>query len=713
MEKIVDSSCFLCKRFTKCSKPKTAICEKFVEYDITKIQKLVDDYEEEYIETEDERVLDLIQIYNTALEGTELVSSSKVLEYLKSLPKANSFLEFATDKKFLNITPFVSQLVYGTKLFQDYCPNCSDIDYLENFAVDDTIRSFKNKICTFVQERCPNCGKYKIDFVKQGLLFDAHELVAVVGQRGGKTASIGGMLTPYIVHRMLCLGNVIEVYKLLDASILTGTFTGVTFNQAKNQGYDTFLGAVDKSPWFINFHQKLDEIKEKLNLPTPLYKKGRLELKYNYHRLRIAPETPDKKILRGYTRFFATCDELGWWPNDPDKVKTAQEIYTSLNRSLTTVRNAQWRLFLKGFTQIPTAYMLNISSPSAYNDPIMTLLRKSEKSDLMVGFHYATWEVNPELPPDSPDIKEAFLLDPVLAKRDYGAEPPIADNAFFTNYEIFEGCYSKFNGTAQLIQKKLEFKNKKETYAILNYITPNQNSSILALDAGRNNNSFAFAIGYLKKLKNDSIVPFISHIGEIIPSPGEPINFYMVYENVFRKIFENVNIKIVAADRWNSVKILDDLAAEYGVTKNIYSLKLKDFYNLKESIYSKEIRLPLPTNTIDEIMEYNTHDYPMCFKGKPENHLMLQFLTVRESVKNLEKGDGLTDDLFRAVALCFSQLLDGENRFVLNGIEEDFGQRPAELGIYLSNASGGNTSQAEQVFLNREGKALGFYKRYR
>ena len=252
-----------------------------------------------------------------------------------------------------------------------------------------------------------------------------------------------------------------------------------------------------------------------------------------------------------------SIDEIGHFNNTVgnDKVKmNANEVYVALERSLLTIRASSTRLLAKGFNDIPTGQFLNISSPFSVRDKVMELLRASINSKKIYGLQKATWELNPTITYD--DLKSEFDKDEVTAWRDYGAQPPLQSNAFISNEDAVEECIGKRKNGIKLSMAQHKFKNgDAERYAKVLSVSQNVKPSVLAFDAGHVNNSWAFVCGHMDD--DDNFVATI--VAEVMPVPGTPLNFTLIYENVIKEIIESQNVVLVTADRWNSIKILSDI----------------------------------------------------------------------------------------------------------------------------------------------------------
>lgn len=580
--------------------------------------------------------------------------------------KAPNFYTWCTSKKFLGIKPFVPQAMIGTMLFGDWCPDCSDSDYVKfEYAATDSLVKFEKKVCLLEHGKCPSCNKTRLNFYAKRKLNYYTELALVAGQRSGKSAVLG-MLFTYLTHRQLKLERPVEVYRLLPSEVLHCTFVALTYAQAKDTLWGPFHGNMLDSPWFKEYHAMLDDVGARTG--EEIYKLKDTFILYNHRRLFIYPAGPDKRVLRGRTRYGAAIDELGWFPNDASAANNvkmnAKEVYTALKNSLQTVRNAAKPIIKTGFYDVPPSYFMNISSPSSVRDMIMELYRESQHATHILGLKRATWEMNPVM--RKKDLEQEFANDPIKLQRDFGADPPITNNPFISIEETVSQCFNKRPNPLALNYKigKSKEGNPICTFAEIAKVKEGYNPSVLAIDAGYSNNSFAFAIGHRSE-KNGW--PVISLVGEVIPKPGLPINYSRLYSQILAPLIEARTVVVCAADRWNSLKLMSDMSNDHGVETVIYSLKYVDMQMFKSYMEDKQTLIPKPeSESIKEILEYDQSAYPHCFKHRPVDHFVLQLLTVQDTGNGVIKGDNLTDDIARASMLCFKILTDEKYDEYLN-----------------------------------------------
>lgn len=600
-----------------------------------------------------------------------------------NIPRAENFYEFCMGEEFLNSPPYLEQALIGIRFMAEYCPRCSDLDWMseEGHEATDGLPAFEKHVALLENGVCPHCGATKSELIQSKELNFYNELAICAGQRSGKSA-VTTMIAAYVLHRFLMIGKPTELFGIRPNEILHGTFLALTLGQAKENLWDPFYGYITESPWFKNYHKFLRYYERK-------YGEQFLKLKdtfilYRHRNMLWYPATPDKRTLRGRTRIFGAIDELGWFDanRDSNKVKdNAHEVYKALSNSLATARQSENRLVKSGYDQALTGYMVNVSSPSSIRDKITELVRLSQGSKKLLGLHRPTWKMNPNLPFDSDIIQEEYRKDPVGAARDFGAEPSLGSHPFISNRKRIEETVREAG--QNFVKYKLvtaregvgKEATKHRTAEILG-VKRDQQISVMALDAGVVNNSFALSVGSLYEG-----VPVIDCLVEIIPLPGVPVSFSSVYSDVIIPLCEKRNVRILLADRWNSIKLLEDARRELvdadgepllQVARQ-YSLKYTDMYAVKDAIDLNMFKIPrCEVTDVKSILEHDPDDYPKVFEHRPVEHLLLQFATIQDAAKKMVlKGDGFTDDLWRSSALCYWGLTNPDYQEILQTKAEE------------------------------------------
>lgn len=644
----------------------------------------------------DEQEIDIARTIREVVDSKILVPRDMKIDD-SGIPVAKNIVEWCTKDKFSMINgerPYIEQIIWGIISFNEWCPRCTDVEYLfDTHKVDDTYRKLERKVAMLENGVCPHCHWGRSKLIAKGKMKLIQELAVCAGQRSGKSMSIAGYFAPYLTHRLLKLQNPNAVYGLKTGTMLHCTFVALTYAQAKDTLWQNFYATLTESAWFKEYHSMLNHYGDKYG--EKLLKFNDTYVAYPCRGLMAYPAGPDKRVLRGRTRYFTAVDEVGYFDSNRDtkKVKdNAHEVCGALDRSLLTVRGAAESLLRDGHDDVYPGYAMNVSSPSHRNDMIMTLLRRAENSDTMYGAHRPTWEVNPTLPRNGATIREAFRTDPLNAERDYGAIPPLASNPFLQNLSEIENCQGPKSNPLTLRRRVINSKKRGEsfTWAEVKKCKKGKYPTMLALDAGYTNNSFSGAIGrYDDKLNGVRV----ECLFEVIPELGAPLNHAKIFEELILPVMEARNVRIMLADRWNSIKLLQDAKLqrpELEVAAQ-HSLKYKDIFNIKTLIQQGTLIVPaIERGSFKECVEFDDEHYPMCFNNQPASHLLMQMATVKDTGKMIDKADGYTDDLFRATALLNWGLHEEEYQELLSMAPMDMtATRPIAIGASRLYSGGG------------------------
>ncbi|HWY36707.1 MAG TPA: hypothetical protein VNX68_18830, partial [Nitrosopumilaceae archaeon] len=666
------TNCLNCKLFNKCDDPKKNwkyVCQKFKSlaktndlstFDIVKFARKRSD--------EDEASLDFSRMIERMIAQE---SSSPLPPDLRiddgDLPLAKNFFEFSTSDKFLNIKPYPKQLEAAIHLFAEWCPNpkCTDLDYVFNIPKRANYDDILDRVQLLEYGRCPKCKARKSELYRDNKLKVPVELAGLVGQRGGKTAC-SSMLSEYQLHRYLKLPNASKAFGLLENDELQGSYVAQTWEKAKEKLYVPLYNCLTNTPWFKQYNEMLDHYSERYS--EKLYRINELFASYRVRKLSIRPMGPDKRKLRGDTAFNSILDELGWFDasegNEKKIKQSSSEIYTAMRNAFRTLRAGYYRLLKRGYDNMPPPIFCCISSPSSKRDQIVKNYERSKTSRYIFGQHYASWEYNPTL--TRRDFDDDFATDESKAWRDFGAVPPNSAMPYISDIDDLVGIVNRrLRNTVSLSPRTVVSGSGREMRSgKLRFHTSDQNKRLLAIDPGYSGNSFACVAGYLD---SDTNRPVFDTMIEIQPTPECPINYNDIYENILGPLTDKLNIKMWVTDRWQNLKLLHDAEADYGVATEQYTVRYSDFESIRQDVYENYITIPKPEMKKAKIELAGEQDYPHGFIHAPVAHLIYQFITVRDIVKSVEKGDGTTDDLFRALVTAYSFIIDAEYKEFCTG----------------------------------------------
>jgi hypothetical protein len=622
-------------------------------------------------------------------ELSSLGDDTSALDFLddRDFPLAPNWLSFCLD--YAGVEPFPKQIEHGLTFFNDRCSYCSNPDYEELY--DETLGNILDNIVLLEYGKCPKCKKNRSQMVKKEQdLYWFEELVGVAGQRSGKSEE-DAMLAAYVWHWYTKLpGLPSRYFGLLGSTRLHMTFTALTFDQAKKDLWDPFSSYIRDSRWFKDYHTFLDSKCAEMGIES-VCKIGENHILYRHKNIQAAPASPDKRTLRGPTRFFSSVDELGWFTGGKHAVKiNPDEIYTPLNNSLKTIRTAARRLRKRTKAyHVPTAYAVNISSPSSARDGIMRLLYKSKRIKTMYSFHLPTWEMNPNYTRE--DFDDDFEKDPIAARRDFGAMPPLSSSPFLSDPNLLRGRIKKSKKNC-LRYTLVEVKNSaggRYISAILKAIRPVRRPMLLGIDAGYSGNHFGIILTSYDNAGN----VVLEGVAEVKPLPGRPVHFNHVYKKLILPILKTQDIIMVLIDRWQSIAIQSRIEDELDIECVRHSLKYAELELVRSFILGEKVLFPEPeVDSWDDIVK-GVEDYEEFFLGRPISHFLLQLVTVQDSGRRIEKSEDVEDDLFRAYALCvrFIQDEDIRIRLMTFGDSLPYGERSV-VGICQQYSSGMRTS---------------------
>ena len=608
-----------------------------------------------------------------------------IVTYLKQ----KNFIEWTTGKDFLNIQPFAKQLQIGLHAFAEFCPNkkCTDLSYVYDIPKKDSLDSILERVSVLEHGVCPNCHYRKSEMFADGFKIP-NELDLLIGQRSGKSAATV-MIASYTLHGYLKLQNAPQAFGLLANETLEGTLVALTATKARDLLYSKLEGYLRDAPWFKQYHNMLDSYGKQYG--EELYRVRDMFASYRCRSLMVKAVDPDMRKLRGASRFFGAIDELGWFlsGSKTNAVKfDAEEIVKSMENQFLTVREGYYDLLKQGMDGVITPMLCYISSPSSKKDLMVKAYQESLDSDTAVGFNYATWEFHPKFSKKTKFIAKKMRTDPIEAMRDFGAVPPNSSAPFISDIDHCKRIVEKTRlNTIRCVSKDIVVPGGKiMRTGDLRIIAPKDNNKrIMALDCAFSNNSFAVVLGYFDEVLHRCI--FDTWL-EIQNTKESELNLNAVADDVIAPLCEHFNVGIIVADRFQSNKLIHDIQNDFQIPGEIYSVKYKDFNDFKQDVLNSNITIPKPEMTPREIEETGGDNYPHNFRKAPVAHFLHQLITVQDMKKEVLKGEGYTDDLFRAAVLAYSYLIDPNYQEYCSGKNQTFVQKPAYIsGVVTSRGS--------------------------
>jgi len=585
-----------------------------------------------------------------------------------------NWIEWVRGHSFLNIDPFPRQIELCTNFLGEFCPHCTNPKYLtshERFGhkqltieVDEPLPEILDNVVFLVEGICPKCRARRNEMLKSGDIQHFTNMNGCAGMRSSKTVMGGGLLATYQLVRFLRLPSPSSYFGLMDNQMLHCTFVALTAGQAYDTLWQAFYDRIDNSPWFREYHAFLTS--EGQRLSKDLFDLKDTFLWYGHKRIAASFCGPDIRTIRGRTRIFTGMDEKGWFDVQSEsttmssKVRmNAQETHEALVKSLQTIRSASLKLRETENENAPDGLNVDVSSPSSLNDAIMVGLREANKKPSTFAWHYATWEVNPNITLDS--LKDE-MVNQVIFDRDYGGIPPLGANQFISDTRAVEKLQNGENQKQYISWVRRyntdEFGDKTMYLEVQPVVTEKRRPRILTVDTGFSNNSFAVELwSYDVQLKK----PVCDLALECMPEENEgervTINFPLMFEYTIIPLVKAFNVIMAGYDRWNSIDQVQRLRKDFGVEALQLSLKKADFDMVRSNLLDGMSWLPQGEVDLDTVRRSDKQFMEMV-KDIPVTHLLLQILTVREAGRKVIKPINGTDDLWRCLCLALAIILD-------------------------------------------------------
>ncbi len=526
---------------------------------------------------------------------------------------APNVLVWCADKRFLGMKPYAKQAEILLHLFEDYCARCSDMSYLMDIPTSDPIEQIMAKVALLDFGVCPHCGFTRAEGRASKAFHDPLELIAVIGQRAGKSA-LTAMSISYLIHRNLHLTSPWKVYNLTPGQVIDFTVVATTVGQSEKTLWSAFKGMFSQSHWFKAYKAACDEEGKRHGVKETI-KVGETFLFFDHKGILVYFAANNPSSLRGTTRFGAAIDELGWFgeaePGSQKVRSNGPETYSALNNACLTLRTAVDNQIKKNpTTNLPIPIMFNISSPRAMNDPIMTVFRDRAGDPRVIRRHWSTWEVNPNL------SREALARELATSNgvRDFAAQPPITDDPLVPKTHIVTDCFKNPLATdarygplivpsaighvddlevpsgrltASYITAGLQEQNtvKLPSYGYLKDLEHSDpeaweglgplqavfkdlisrpapgRAHIMGVDLGTKNNALAVVCGYLSTDNSKFITDFAL---EVKPSVTRSVNVADVFDKLMVPLVERLNVVAVFYDTWQSVHQIQSLSQKFG-----------------------------------------------------------------------------------------------------------------------------------------------------
>lgn len=599
---------------------------------------------------------------------------------LGDMPRAANVIEFCFDARFLAYTAYAWQMKVAVELFAEWCTNCSDRQWLadlgpsgdvDHLPLDATLQTFLSKVQLYQFGVCPVCKGKRND--QHGADNLPYEMLACVGQRSGKSILAGGIIANYILHRYLVMRNPSRAYNVVPGQPVYMTFTARTLGQAMETLWDAFSSAHVRAPWFMQYHDMLRaRAADKGIDPDLLFAVKNTYVWYGTKMITVKCEAPDGGTMRGRTRIGSFIDELAFFGSGDTKKANGPEVYAALKNALYTVRTAADKLAVHDPNTLQ-GIMVNVSSPTSVYDPLMTLLRESQKDERVVRLHKATWEVNPNYTRASLRGEEAKNYATFM--RDFGAVPPLSDSPFLDNVSLIDRCVmdgqqgrTKFTPhirtTPTIVTDAM---GSRYVGVKLDSFQASPFPYVIALDAGEVGNHFAVGLYHMEP-GDEATQDYVRVAGLVDlaphPDPANGDTMRIHFESVFNLVTEicaKARVVAVLMDRWQSTAFAQRLR-DLKINAEQVSTVGAHLQAVRSRVNAGGLRIPCVEKTnVHELQPENGIDLQLY----PYAHFVLQLKTVREIGIKVTKPLKGEDDMFRTFVLANAYMEKHREKFLV------------------------------------------------
>ena len=244
-----------------------------------------------------------------------------------------NWFEWCFDRNFLNVTPFPKQVEICVNFFGQFCPRCTDPQFMETDKlghrrlliepVDCSLGAIQERIVFLQNGVCPRCHVQKPELLAKKELNHYYNLCGAAGMRSSKTVMTAGLIGTYQLARMLLIPSPSKYFGLLEDQTLHGTFCAITAGQAYETLWQAFKDRIGTAPWFQQYHAFLGAEALRLN-KEKFYEVKDTFVWYAHKKLSCSYSGPDIRTIRGRTRFM--CVEGKTLVYTKDGIFTMKEL---------------------------------------------------------------------------------------------------------------------------------------------------------------------------------------------------------------------------------------------------------------------------------------------------------------------------------------------------------------------------------------------------
>lgn len=256
----------------------------------------------------------------------------------------------------------------------------------------------------------------KLQKRERGCKFRFSELTLVLGRRSSKTV-MSSIIACYELYKLLVLngGDPYTYFQIPSEHKIAVINVATSREQAKIL-FSEVESRIRNSPFFANriAASSMTEIKLFTDMDLKKIEAGTGNIKVNGS-VSVLCGHSNPKSLRGYAVFCLIFDEIAFY-DEGGKV-SARDFYNALQPSV--MEFATSAIDGKSY-----GVVVEISSPGPTSGFFYKLWSDSQKEDFMLSFKTPTWDFNPKMPYDHPELLRLKERDPENFAVEFGAEWP-------------------------------------------------------------------------------------------------------------------------------------------------------------------------------------------------------------------------------------------------------------------------------------------------
>lgn len=420
--------------------------------------------------------------------------------------------------------------------------------------------------------------------------------IIAIGQGGGKNKYIIAPVTLYLAYKIANMKDPHHYFSRFFPKPISNTIkfemsnsSMVAAAQAKNVHFSNMQALLqecrddDGQNWFAKYcgmdirPEGIGDIKsKKIEIPTVA---GHAPI--IMHSLDSKPES-----MEGLSLILFIIDE-------PSRANSAASL-------------ADCELLWKsGLGNLNTRFPRRIGKAVAFSylntseyDFTYSSLEKAKKELELLGsrvtytVNLSTFETNPNASLDDPDIKADFKNDPVDAEARYLGKKGASKNAFYSPHvNAIKECFKQEPELTtpivyNVIQKPIDPKGIGEEYVTVEIqsLKPDSRTRCVAMDAAESMDAFVLNCGYIETMDEtkDSLIidnerelvvinkrPIIDIVIVWQPTRNARVNYLNVGDVLAQLIDAFPNIVSVKSDKWQSVKLIQEVKARGISYKNM------------------------------------------------------------------------------------------------------------------------------------------------